>query len=183
MAAKEGDLLTLMHGLVYGVDVNFIITTDEGHVLGGEAGVSTPYPTSTPTPTKVIPVNMIVTNPSSIHTSVSHIGQWYIHDTLENHTHTIKRMHTQIHTHTSPSPSSSSEDIDSLTTSLLDMTALMLSVRYGHILCAELLLLWQANLTYRNVQGLTARDVLTVEEPSRTEIMEILTQTYEARQY
>lgn len=189
MAAKDGDLLTLMRGLVWGVDVNFIITTDEGHVTGGEAGVgSTPNLSAISSPAKVIPVNMIVTNPASVHTTVSHIGQWYIYDTLENHALTVERIlaaHPRLSFSPphSPSASPTPADTQNLTSSLLDMTALMLSVRYGHIICAELLLLWQANLTYRNVQGLTARDVLTVDEPSRSEILEILTQTYEARQY
>lgn len=152
LAARQGDCLGLMAGLVRGVDVNLTITTKEAqHGDNDEV--------------RVVPVNTISGLTSS--PSMRITGRT---DTLAGHSEALRALGT-------------TDEVLQEVGHLLDMTALMLACQHGHVLCVELLLLWQANLQYRNAQGLTARDVVSLTEPMRGEIIDILTNSYEAKQH
>lgn len=186
LAAREGDCLGVMKGLVHGVDVNFVLSllppTESGESTeGAEAevgersslGESGKALLTFSTPT-LIPVNTIHSLAAGGSSLVASPSQHV--DSSEHHEQVLRKILCD-------GRGEREEMVGGVLGQMLDMTALMLACQHGHVLCVELLLLWQANLQYRNTQGLTARDVITLEEPARSEITNILTNSYEAKQY
>eukprot|EP00981_Chlorochromonas_danica_P002547 scaffold487_cov178-Ochromonas_danica.AAC.35 len=162
LAARSGDLVGLMKALIYGVDVDFTIQlmkeeVSESQSSGGLLSMNI-LPSSSTAPTSKDISSIPINNHS--HT-----------DTIKGHSEMVHKL---------LSTKGSVEEVPIVAGNLLDMTGLMLSCQHGHILCVELLLLWQANVPFRNAQGLTARDVITLTEPARSEIMQILSTSYEA---